>query len=194
VSIDSVQSVQSSSIWVVPITAAIIAAAATLIAAYIGYTKDRRDQRAQILHDLDIAEKLPEGSRAKNILISYAEKRALLLPIESHVRHIALDEMLDFALFLTVIAIGIAVPVSGGEYWRYISTLAVAFILFGLRWRTYRRRTKNLTEQYLKEQNLAPEMFESISAMIWRSYRPWLIWNIFSRNKSSPALPQGKGD
>jgi len=185
VSVDSVRSVQGSSAWVVPLSVAIIAAAATLLTAYIGYVKDRRDQRAQILHDLNIAEKLPDGSRAKEILVTYAENRAVLLPVERHVRHIAFDELLDFAVFLIVMAIVFSVPATGGSYWRYMLALATAMIIIGFRWGTYRRRVNNLVLQYLKEQNLPSGVFESVSAMIWRSYRPWRVWGIFSRNRRS---------
>jgi hypothetical protein len=106
-----------------------------------------------------------------------------LIPIESHVRHIALNDFLDFALFLVGMAIAFSFPVTGGAYWRYMLALAAAILILGLRWRTYRRRVSNLIEQYLKEQNLPPEMFESISALVWRSYRPWRVWGYLSRKR-----------
>ncbi|BDB41125.1 MULTISPECIES: hypothetical protein [Mycobacterium] len=172
-----------SSAWIVPVSVAIIAAAATLIAAFIGYTKDRRDQRAQILQDLDIAEKLPEGSRAKEVLVTYADNRALLLPTESFVRYIAFDELSDFAIFAGVIALTALTAPNSGAFWRYSIAIMVVIIIVALRWRTYRRRVNNLTQQYLREQNLPADMFESVSALVWRSYRPWKIWSCFRRKR-----------
>nr|WP_090276827.1 hypothetical protein [Mycolicibacterium komanii] len=181
-----------SSDWVVPLSVAIVAAAATLIAAYIGYLKERRDQRAQILHDLNIAEKLPEGSRAKEILIHYAGNRALLLPLESRIRHIAFNELLDFVLFLAILAIVFSFPTTDGGYWRPFLALAAVVIILAIRWGRYHSRVTKLTQQYLQEQNLSPDIVESIAAMELRSYRPWRIWNIFSRIKRSPNPSDAK--
>lgn len=184
---------QWSAAWVVPLSAAIIAAAATLITAYVGYAKDRRDQRIQILRDIEIAEKLPDGSRAREILITYAENRALLLPVENHVRNITFSELLDFVMFLAVMALAFLVPVTGGRYWQYILALGAATILLMLRWGSYRRRVNNLIAQYLKEQELPSAIFQSVATLISRSYQPWRIWGIFSRTENSARPDKSLG-
>ena len=144
--------------------------------------KDRRDQRTQILQDLEIAEKLPEGSRAREILTIYAGNRAVLIPIENHVRHIGWNEGVDFVLFIAVMAIGVST--AGGDYWRYLLAFGSALAIVVLRMRTYRRRIGNLIDQYLREQDLPATTVDSIQALVLRSYSPWRVWGIFLRRRA----------
>lgn len=63
--------------WVVPLAVAVVAAIATIGAAYLAAAKDRRDVRTAILRDLEIASKLQEGNLARRILEQSINERVL---------------------------------------------------------------------------------------------------------------------
>jgi|SRR5271169_2008208 hypothetical protein len=111
--------------WQTALIVALIAAAGSIVAANISSAHSRRNVRGRILSDLDIAEKLPKDSPVKKILTSYAESRALLLPIENHVRYLGILETRN-VLATSVYAIG-GTYLSEYPHQRRCTTVLVAY-------------------------------------------------------------------
>ncbi|WP_202349344.1 hypothetical protein [Mycobacterium paraintracellulare] len=160
--------------WAIPLSVALVAAAASIAAAYITYAKDRRDARAQILQDLEIAEKLPE-SVAKDLLTTYAQQRATLLPLEHDTRSIARRELIDLLGLTAVFAIVNLAEHQHVSIWRYFLAFFSAQLLVTLRWRGYRRKVDNLVRQYLVEKDLYRA--DDGPDLITRSFRPSPVWS-----------------
>ena len=149
--------------WMVSVSAACITAMATLVAAYVAFAKDRKDQRALIIRDLEIAEKLPDGSKTKELLTTYAETRAALLPLENYVRWLLRRGVLGFAFVMVngIVAPWIVNPngPNGGTNWVLYFVLLVgllAVILIPLSyWAFIIDGPRNkLIDQYLSENHL----------------------------------------
>lgn len=161
--------------WAIPLSVALVAAAASIAAAYITYAKDRRDARAQILQDLEIAEKLPPDSAAKDLLTTYAHQRATLLPLEHDTRSVARGELIDLFGLIAIFAIVTLSEHQHVSLWRYFLTFFGAQLIVTLRWRGYRRKVGNLVRQYLVEKDLYRE--EDGPDLITRSFRPSPVWS-----------------
>ncbi|OBH75928.1 hypothetical protein A5681_09830 [Mycobacterium scrofulaceum] len=159
--------------WVVPLGVALIGAVATLVAAYVAYVKDRKNERAMILQDLDIADKLPDDSEARDLLRAYAENRALLLPLENYFRWLARRELGEG---FVILAISMAAPVvtqaTHISLQRFYISLFCFLGVIALPWIFYRRRRADLIQQYLNEQDLNPDAVVSMNDLYLRSYRP----------------------
>jgi hypothetical protein len=153
--------------WTTTILAAVIAAVASVIAANISSANARRNIRGRILQDLEIAEKLPDDSPAKDVIMSYALNRTLLLPIEGHLRHLGIMELESMVPIILLVVLERLAPqrtlFNGG-----IVLLWLVLFLFG-RWR-YRRNRHALVQQYLEEQQLPLSLDSNIAEVVERIY------------------------
>lgn len=160
--------------------AACITAMATLVGAYLAFTKDRKDGRALIIRDLEIAEKLPDGSKTKELLTTYAETRAALLPLENYVRRLIRIGLLGLALN-TVVVVSVQlvssphsrisrVLVLGG-----LGCLLAAILIVFCCWAfVIDRPRKKLIDQYLSENHLPKDMLPSQDWYL-KNIRPGLL-------------------
>ncbi|OBA75208.1 hypothetical protein A5641_24515 [Mycobacterium sp. 1554424.7] len=159
--------------WVIPLGVALIGALATLVAAYLTYVKDRKNERAMILQDLEIADKLPDESRARQVLTTHAENRAQLLPLENYLRWLMRREL---GQFIFIVGISIAVPLvsqaTGVPFSRLYLAVLYALGTAFIPWFFYNRRRHALIKQYLAEQDLNPNAVANMNDLYLRSYRP----------------------
>ncbi|WP_079616233.1 hypothetical protein [Mycobacteroides abscessus] len=68
--------------WLVPLAVALIAASATVLAAYVTGLKERRNERARLLQDFEILDKLSEGV-ARRVLSRSIAERTVRMTVES---------------------------------------------------------------------------------------------------------------
>jgi len=163
----------SSSSWLVPTLGALIGAVGSLVAAYVSSARHSKDLRAQILQDLVIAEKLPENSQAKPLLKTYAENRAVLLPIENHLRQIKVRELAGVLLLLIVMVLNFVTARTGTSYWLLLLAVAAVLVIPALSWNIYAHRRRNLVQQFLSEHDIPSTVLEPVNDLIVRSQRPW---------------------
>lgn len=145
---------------------------ATLTAAYVAYAKDRKNERATILQDLEIAAKLPDGSQAGEILRTYAERRALFLPLETYYRWLGRHEI-GFSILATGISVAVAL-MSQPTPASYLRSYLVVFCFLGmlfLPWTVYRRRRADILNHYIAELDINPNTLGSMEELYYQSYR-----------------------
>lgn len=174
--------------WVIPLAVALIGAMATLVAAYLTYVKDRKNERAMILQDLEIADKLPDDSRTRELLMTYVENRALFLPLENNLRWLARREL---GQFMFIAGISMAVPLvsqaTGVSFGRLYLAVLFGFAWVSWPWIFYSRSRDALIRQYLAEHDLSPSgTMGSMTYLYYQSYRP--IVQLFSWLKRRAAL------
>lgn len=162
--------------WVTTVVVAGIAAMATIVAANITSANTRRNVRGRILQDLEIAEKLPDDSRAKQIITNYAENRALLLPLENHIRYVGMQQIQSLGILVVALAL---LVVSKGVMTRYLHlgwAVLLWFVIIFRYWYNFARDRTNLVNQYILEQDLPSTVVERVQGLYFRSYRRgWLF-------------------
>ena len=135
------------------------------------------------MRDLEIAEKLPDGSKTKELLTTYAETRAALLPLENYVRWLLRRGVLGFAFVMVngIVAPWIVNPNSpnGGTNWVLYFVLLVgllAVILIPLSyWAFIIDGPRNkLIDQYLSENHLPKDKLPTQDWYL-KTYRPGLL-------------------
>jgi hypothetical protein len=98
-----------------------------------------------------------------------------MLPLENHLRFVVRRELGYFAGLPIVSAIFIASHLTGISVWRLSLGIIGALIWALMSLRYYQRKRNELTDQYLSEQNISPNVIEPINALVDRSYRTWLF-------------------
>lgn len=159
--------------WAAPLGVALIGATATLTSAYAAYAKDRKNQRAIILQDLEIAAKLPDDSQAGEILRTYAERRALFLPLETYYQWLARREI-GFFMLTTGVSLGVALwsQATGISYIRlYFGVFCLLGGVLFLPWTVYRRRRADIVNHYVTELDINPNTLGSMEELYYQSHR-----------------------
>ncbi|MGC2377507.1 MAG: hypothetical protein WA622_10190 [Mycobacterium sp.] len=177
--------------WATTIVVALIAAMATIFAANISSAHSRQNVRGRILQDLEIAAKLPNTSPAREILRTYAENRALLLPVEEHIRHIGFKGFWGIGSAVLIAATTVMAHGDTAKFWRIQSGILIWLAILVGYWLSFKRDRSYLIRDYLAEQDLPPTVEPAIEALVLRSYRPWLFRRWWRRRDGEISPPVG---
>jgi hypothetical protein len=146
--------------WAQSFGGATIAATASVCAALLSYLRGRANERSNIVQDLDIAEKLSDDSRAKEVLEAYIQYRAERLPLEKVFRY-----TLWPILGLIAVVTGQTVIATIGDFFRATDTIdnviwvVIVVVVFG-GFRLWTHYDKKSRTRLASELGLAPETFE----------------------------------
>lgn len=102
--------------WLVPLLVAIIAALATVLTAYVSGLRERRNRRANVLKDLEIVEKLPDGV-AKRALTDSIQDRAFDVVNEARIARFNRREFYDYLLIIALVSVSPLSAVTGAPWW-----------------------------------------------------------------------------
>ena len=169
---------QMSDSTAISVSVAAIGAVATIAAAYLSYAKERQNERARILHDLDIVQRLPDESRAREVLQAYIEHRAVLLPLEKQFRGYAVGMLVGGA---SLIISGLApklteithIPIE--SYWLWgTSVLVLPVTIYAAYYRHFRKR---LIKRFVSELGLPSDAAEPIGDRLTKSSFNWRFWH-----------------
>jgi Flp pilus assembly protein TadB len=157
----------------ISIGVAAIGAMATIAAAYFSSAKERQNERAQIVQDIEIVQKLPDVAPAKEILQSYIENRAALLPLEKEFRSRALNGL--FAFVATLVGIVVLYLTQFTElpikyYWSGVLALIVLFMWI------HNNDRKKLIERFVSERGLPSGAVEPFGDRPAKSSVTWRFW------------------
>ncbi len=163
--------------WAIPVGGAAIGAMATIVAAYLSYAKERKNERASILQDRDIVQKLPDESRAKEALQSYIENRAVLLPLERRFRAMSFGLLGAAAVVLVGTIASKLSEVTGlpiESYWWW--AIAVLFLPGSVYVWMYRHEREKLIKRFVSELSLPSDVVEPIADRLGKSNVTWRFW------------------
>jgi hypothetical protein len=141
--------------WGVSLIVAVVSAAGLIIAAFITASKDRRDERARILQDMEIAEKLEDGSRLKRLFEHNIDNRIVLLTLEKAMPTIRQERFLDIISLVGIVFVLNRAGPNTGHIWvamlAYLCLILVVQISVR-RWNRIKRDQLQIAlDQQLKE-------------------------------------------
>jgi len=143
---------QSSSMasWAAPLYTALVVAIATVWAAFLAARNDRRDERAKILQDMQILDKLPEETAVCSELRRHIFYRITVLTCEDQLGERSQLQFYRWSLSLSVAAVIGWVAVGHYQDWGYLvlAVIWVAYVLFSII-SDRRHRTKLINETVL---------------------------------------------
>lgn len=174
--------------WVSAVIVAVVAATATIVAANISNANNHRNVRGRILQDLEIAEKLPDDSPAKEIIRTYAENRILLFPVENHIRYLGVYFLKINLLTVVVFGVYLALyAITRRNDWFSIGYPGLIGLGVWVLQKQYRDTRHKIIQQYLEDAHLSPSLEPKFERTVEKIANRWGLprrWGIPRFRKS----------